>query len=410
MEFASEMVIHAAKAGLRIAEIPVKLHPDGRAGPSHLHSVRDGWRHLSLIMRDSRRKLVALIAACFVVVVLFAACVPQTFSSRDENSAGQPVLVHDFGIIRKGETHAHVFVVKNDRDRLLKVKRLEISCGCVKAKISANECLPGESLTVTAIYRVDSAPIDEQQRIRVVLAEEESSEWPILVVRAQVRAPLHLSRPSLRWDLLAGDRKSAVTKKVEVINYSAEDWAGIEFDAPDWMKIDYQELSGSSAPQGIARQQWMVAIQVQDPASNMSRQEATIKFRAKGTGSLYITALPVDVWRRASVRAFPESVYLSPQISQLRQREVNITLDSMVAKRSLNAESFQIDNPFPAFVGLAINQESASRWILRATCQGTPPSDQEGVIQLRLPEIYTHATEIKIRVAGSGAAEVEEPQ
>ncbi len=247
---------------------------------------------------------------------------------------------------------------------------MEISCGCVKATISANECLPGESLNVTAIYRVDSAPIDEQQRIRVVLAEEESSKWPILVVRAQVRSPLHVSKSSLRWDLLAGDRRSAGTKKVEVVNYSAEDWMGIEFDAPEWIKIDYQELSRSPEPQGLARQQWMVAIQVQDTASNMSRQEATIKFRAKGTDSQYITTLPVDVWRRASVRAFPESVYLSPQISQLRQREVNITLDPMVAKQSLNAKSFRIDNPFPAFVELAITQESTSHWKLRAPVSG----------------------------------------
>ncbi len=74
MEFASEMVIHAAKAGLRIAEIPIKLHPDGRAGSSHLRSVRDGWRHLSLILGVSSRKFAALIAACFFVVAL--RCLP----------------------------------------------------------------------------------------------------------------------------------------------------------------------------------------------------------------------------------------------------------------------------------------------------------------------------------------------
>lgn len=50
MEFASEMVIHAVRNGLRIAEIPIHLYPDKRSRPPHLRSFRDGWRHLRFIM------------------------------------------------------------------------------------------------------------------------------------------------------------------------------------------------------------------------------------------------------------------------------------------------------------------------------------------------------------------------
>ena len=48
MEFASEMVIHAAKAGLTIAELPTNYYP--REGESKLHTVRDGWRHLRFLL------------------------------------------------------------------------------------------------------------------------------------------------------------------------------------------------------------------------------------------------------------------------------------------------------------------------------------------------------------------------
>jgi hypothetical protein len=51
MEFASEMVIRASQGKLRIGEIPTQLHPDGRLGPPHLRSFRDGVRHLWLILR-----------------------------------------------------------------------------------------------------------------------------------------------------------------------------------------------------------------------------------------------------------------------------------------------------------------------------------------------------------------------
>jgi Glycosyl transferase family 2 len=50
MEFASEMVIKATIAGLRIAEVPTTLSPDGRSRAPHLRSWRDGWRHLKLLL------------------------------------------------------------------------------------------------------------------------------------------------------------------------------------------------------------------------------------------------------------------------------------------------------------------------------------------------------------------------
>ena len=50
MEFASEMVIGAHRAGLDIREVPIKLYPDKRGRPPHLRSFRDGWRHLRLII------------------------------------------------------------------------------------------------------------------------------------------------------------------------------------------------------------------------------------------------------------------------------------------------------------------------------------------------------------------------
>jgi hypothetical protein len=57
MEFASEMVIKATLVGLRIEEVPIVLHPDGRSRPPHLRSWRDGWRHLRFMLLFSPRWL-----------------------------------------------------------------------------------------------------------------------------------------------------------------------------------------------------------------------------------------------------------------------------------------------------------------------------------------------------------------
>jgi len=51
MEFASEMVIRAAKEHLSIAEVDIEYHP--RGGESKLSSFRDGWRHLRFLLVHS---------------------------------------------------------------------------------------------------------------------------------------------------------------------------------------------------------------------------------------------------------------------------------------------------------------------------------------------------------------------
>ena len=48
MEFASEIVIKAARANLKVAEVPIVYLP--RGGESKLRSFRDGWRHLRFML------------------------------------------------------------------------------------------------------------------------------------------------------------------------------------------------------------------------------------------------------------------------------------------------------------------------------------------------------------------------
>jgi len=55
MEFASEMVVRSALAGLRIEEVPTTLKPDGRTRPPHLRTWRDGWRHLKFLLVHNPR-------------------------------------------------------------------------------------------------------------------------------------------------------------------------------------------------------------------------------------------------------------------------------------------------------------------------------------------------------------------
>ena len=48
MELASEMIVRAARTGMRITEVPTRYY--ARQAPSKLSTVRDGWRHLRFLL------------------------------------------------------------------------------------------------------------------------------------------------------------------------------------------------------------------------------------------------------------------------------------------------------------------------------------------------------------------------
>lgn len=54
MEFATEMIGRAALNGQRISQLPVRLYRDQRGRSSHLRTVRDGLRHVRVMLSDTR--------------------------------------------------------------------------------------------------------------------------------------------------------------------------------------------------------------------------------------------------------------------------------------------------------------------------------------------------------------------
>ncbi len=77
MELASEMVLKAARRGLRVADIPV---PYGeRLGEAKLNTVRDGWRHLRFLLLASPNYLFTLPGAALTLlgIITLAMALPS---------------------------------------------------------------------------------------------------------------------------------------------------------------------------------------------------------------------------------------------------------------------------------------------------------------------------------------------
>jgi hypothetical protein len=71
MEFASEIVVNAAKSRLKTAEVPITYYP--RVGESKLDSLRDGWRHLRFMLLHSPNYLFMLPGLVLLVLGLAGA-------------------------------------------------------------------------------------------------------------------------------------------------------------------------------------------------------------------------------------------------------------------------------------------------------------------------------------------------
>src|SRR6185295_6912041 len=76
MEFASEMVIRAAKENLDIRQFPIEYRP--RGGESKLSSFRDGWRHLRFLLVHSPTHLFVIPGAVMALLGAIVALISLT--------------------------------------------------------------------------------------------------------------------------------------------------------------------------------------------------------------------------------------------------------------------------------------------------------------------------------------------
>ena len=75
MEFASELVVKAALRNLKMTELPITLHRDGRNRRPHLRPWRDGWRHLRFLLALSPQWLFLFPSLALIGIALVIAAV-----------------------------------------------------------------------------------------------------------------------------------------------------------------------------------------------------------------------------------------------------------------------------------------------------------------------------------------------
>jgi hypothetical protein len=144
MEFASEMIVKAAKRGLRLAEVPIAYR--SREGSSKLSPYRDGWRHIRYMLTQSPTGLFLLpggllFALGMVAMLVLAGGPVAAFGRRWEIHAmivASVLTLVGSQVVQLGlfaRTYAFLFL--DERDSLLEAgwRRIRLEHGLVAGMI-----------------------------------------------------------------------------------------------------------------------------------------------------------------------------------------------------------------------------------------------------------------------------------
>lgn len=181
MEFAIEMIVKATLLGMRIAEVPTTLSPDGRGRASHLRPWRDGWRTLRFLLIYSPRWLFfypgAALMAVGLGVGLWLLPRPRTFGNvtYDVHTllyAGAAALIGFQAISFAAFTK--LFAVSEGLlpeppylQRLFRIVTLEV--GLVAGALLVLGGLAGSAYAVHLWGERDFGPLDAAHMLRLVI-------------------------------------------------------------------------------------------------------------------------------------------------------------------------------------------------------------------------------------------------
>jgi hypothetical protein len=114
--------------------------------------------------------------------------------------------VHDFGEIRPKSVHKGVFKFKNIGDGILKISKVQSTCGCTVPKLKKKEYAPGESGEVKVTY---TSPIKEGKispKKLYILSNDPKNKKAPLTIKANVVLAVNFNPKKLTLKLKSEDQ------------------------------------------------------------------------------------------------------------------------------------------------------------------------------------------------------------
>jgi len=137
-------------------------------------------------------------------------------------------VVHNFGQVGPGTRNVCEFKFTNAGNALLKIKKIQSTCGCTVANLSKKEYAPGEGGTITATYSTGRMPGAQSKHLHV-LSNDKASPKVTLTVKAEV--VLKVTHKPEKLNLLLKD-ENAGCPKITLTSIDGQPFAIKSFKTP----------------------------------------------------------------------------------------------------------------------------------------------------------------------------------
>jgi len=296
-------------------------------------------------------------------------------------------LSKDFGSVPRGPALQHSFTIKNNRNEVVRISSIRVSCGCLSATATRSTLNPGEETTLVAI--MDTTRFVGHKSVTIyVHFDLPRSDEVRLVVRANGRDDVQLSPSSLAFGSIK--RGSTPTASVTVTFYGDPH----------------------------------IAVSAVDVESNYLSPKLT-EVRRQGTEAVYKLEVtlradtPVgkwfsDVWLRTSNANLPRirvpltvevesALTASPEVVNLGEVKVGAEVERKVVVRGVKPFRITaIQGQDDALTARASSAEARPVHVLTVKLKPTQPGQVQRSLQVKtdMPEegqvtIHTTATVVK---------------
>ena len=120
----------------------------------------------------------------------------------------------DFGKVDEGAALKHIFKFANKGNETLEIIRVDSSCGCTSALLSANKIAPGKSGDIEVLIETKDLPASELSKTVSVMSTDPKLPVVVLTLTAVVEPEFVISEPSIYFGNVP--RGHEVTKEILV--------------------------------------------------------------------------------------------------------------------------------------------------------------------------------------------------
>lgn len=184
--------------------------------------------------------------------------------AQDQPKAVADTLIHDFGVIPRGDLAAHTFVLRNEGDAPLVIAQVRASCACTVVD-HPNVIAAGESGEIR--IDLDTMLLTGPTSKRVMLYTNDPDSPRIdLTIKVDARPYIDVLPGYFRYIVVQGFGDEGEIKQVVMASSPAE-FSVVKVEVPvDFIDIEFHEAEPSERYKDHNGPQWIVAAKIRPDA------------------------------------------------------------------------------------------------------------------------------------------------